>query len=287
MLPHQKTIKKAPKIKEAANLSDYETMYKTFTWSQAEKELGISHHSVFNAASVAIDAHTETFRKNKIALYYQGEQGNKEEYTFTQLSEDSNKFANVLHAHGIDRGDRVFIFLPRIPELFIAFLGILKTGAIAGTLFSAFQEQALLDRLSNSEAKIVITNAALFPRIEKVRKHLPHLEKVILVERDAENLPKEKHIIYYKEEMDRAEKDFKVRNMEKDDAAFMLYTSGTTGKPKGVLHRHLAVIQEYISAKWVLDLREDDVYWCTADPGWVTGIAYEILGSWANGSSTV
>ncbi len=220
-------------------------------------------------------------------MYYEGDAGNKEQYTFTQISELSSKFANVLASHGVKRGDRVFLFLPRIPELFISFLGILKTGAIAGTLFSAFQEQALLDRLENSEAKVLITNTALFARVQKVWKDLPHLEKVIIVERDAKELPKSKKIIYFHKELETASRDFNVRLMHPDEPAFMLYTSGTTGKPKGVVHQHLAIVQEYITAKWVLDLKDDDVYWCTADPGWVTGIAYEILGSWANGAATV
>ncbi|MCL5970290.1 MAG: acetate--CoA ligase [Patescibacteria group bacterium] len=286
MLP-QRLIKKDAKLREKANLPDYKKAYKNFSWSDAKKELSILSGYTLNAAHIAIDTHVNTYRKNKIALYYEGESGNKEEYTFKQISEVSNKVANMLKAHGVNKGDRVFIFLPRIPELYFSFLGILKLGAIAGTLFSAFQEQALLDRLSNSDAKILITNAALFPRVEKIWKSLPRLEKVIIVERDAKELPKNRKVLYFGKEVSKGSIDFKVRNMNENDSAFMLYTSGTTGKPKGVLHRHLAILQEYMTAKWVLDLKEDDVYWCTADPGWVTGIAYEILGSWANGASTV
>jgi len=285
MLSNKKIIKKGKNIK--ANLQNYEKMYKTFSWDTAKKELSIVANHKLNAAHIAIDAHTQSYRKNKVALYYEGELENKEEYTFTQISENSNKVANVLKENGIKKGDRVFIFLPRIPELYFSFLGILKTGAIAGTLFSAFQEQALLDRLSNSQAKMLITNAILFPRVQKILKQLPRLEKIIIVERDAKELPRGRNIIYFNKEVNQAGRDFHVKQMKENDSAFMLYTSGTTGKPKGVLHRHLAILQEYMTAKWVLDLKEDDVYWCTADPGWVTGIAYEILGSWANGASAV
>ncbi|MDO8658318.1 MAG: acetate--CoA ligase [Candidatus Levybacteria bacterium] len=287
MLTNKQTIIKDKNIKEKANLPDYEKMRRNFSWNDVKKELAILSNHKLNAAHIAIDIHTKTYRKNKLALYYEGESGNKEEYTFTQISENSNKVANILKNHGVKKGDRVFIFLPRIPELYFSFLGILKTGAIAGTMFSAFQEQALLDRLSNSQAKILITNSILFPRVEKIWKSLPRLEKIIVVERDANELPKGSKIIYFGKEMEKAKREFHVRQMNEEDSAFMLYTSGTTGKPKGVLHRHLAILQEYITAKWVLDLKEDDVYWCTADPGWVTGIAYEILGSWANGSSAV
>ena len=287
MLISKQIITKDKKIKEKANLPDHEKTYRNFSWNDIKKELSILSNHKLNAAHIAIDMQTKTYRKNKIALYYEGETGNKEEYTFTQISQSSNRVANILKNHSVNKGDRVFIFLPRIPELYFSFLGILKTGAIAGTMFSAFQEQALLDRLLNSQAKILITNASLFPRVEKIWKSLPHLEKIIIVERDAKELPKGKKIIYFNKETEIAGKDFHVRQMDENDSAFMLYTSGTTGKPKGVLHRHLAILQEYITAKWVLDLKEDDVYWCTADPGWVTGIAYEILGSWANGASAV
>lgn len=287
MLPVKKIITKDKKAIDKANLQNYDRARKSFTWKAVEKELALLAHNKLNAAYIAVDRHTLTYRKNKIAMYYEGNAGNKEQYTFTQISELSNKFANVLTKNKVKRGDRVFLFLPRIPELFISFLGILKTGAIAGTLFSAFQEQALLDRLANSEAKVLITNATLFARVQKVWKDLPHLEKVIIVERDAKELPKSKKIIYFHKELETASREFNVRLMHPDEPAFMLYTSGTTGKPKGVVHQHLAIVQEYITAKWVLDLKDDDVYWCTADPGWVTGIAYEILGSWANGAATV
>ncbi len=283
----KKIIKKEKKLIESANLPDYEKEYKKFSWKEAEKELAHLANHKLNAAYIAVDRHAETFRKNKVALYYEAENGEREEYTFAQLSDLSNQFANVLLKHGVNRGDRVFIFLPRIPQLYISFLGILKIGAIVGTLFAAFQEEGLLDRLSNSEAKILVTDANLFPRVKKIWPKLPHLEKIILVEGKEKNLPKERKIIYFQKEMENADKDFKVRLMDKNDSAFMLYTSGTTGKPKGVVHRHLAVLQQYLTAKWCLDLKEDDVYWCTADPGWVTGIAYGILGSWANGISSV
>ncbi|KKW10506.1 MAG: Acetyl-CoA synthetase, partial [Microgenomates group bacterium GW2011_GWC1_49_7] len=157
------------------NLDDYEDARRRFSWQLARKELDWFEGRI-NAAYNAVDRHTHTWRKNKVALYWEDEAGNGKKYTFEELSILSNKVGNILKDFGVGRGDRVFLFLPRIPELYYCFLGILKVGAIAGTLFSAFQEQALADRLGNSDAKIVITTRELKARIDKVRKKLPDLK---------------------------------------------------------------------------------------------------------------
>lgn len=270
-------IKKPPSyFKLPPNLPDYERAYQTFNWSDAESEVEWFAGKKLNAAYNAVDRHAEGPRKNKVALYWEGEGGRKQKFTFDELSELSNKFANLLKELGVERGDRVFFFLPRVPELYFGFLGAVKAGAIAGTLFAAFGPQALLDRLENSGAKILVTNRDLRKRVEKVRKGLPKLKKIIEI--DSEKFQKD---------LEKASDGFKVAQMKPTDPAFMLYTSGTTGKPKGVVHTHRAIIQQHLTAKWVLDIREDDVYWCTADPGWVTGIAYEILGTWSCGAATV
>lgn len=253
------------------NLENYQSTYRSFSWSSVKKELDWFDGKL-NAAYNAIDRHSHTWRKNKIALYWEDEAGNKKKYTFEELAILSNKFGNLLKDFGVRRGDRVFIFLPRVPELYIAFLGILKIGAIAGTLFSAFQERALSDRLENSGACVVVTNMELKTRLDKVRRKLPELKHILTV--DTPDFIKS--LAHVSDELH-------VTQLNPDDYAFMLYTSGTTGKPKGVMHCHQAVMSEYMSAKWVLDLRDGDTYWCTADPGWVTGIAYEILGSWSVG----
>lgn len=265
-------VKKHPDPNNPLNLHDYDEVYRSFDWKSARKELDWFDGTKLNAAYNAIDRHTQTWRKNKIALYWEDEDGTTKQYTFEQLSLLSNKMGNILKDFGVNRGERVFIFLPRIPELYISFLGILKIGAIAGTLFSAFQEQALADRLGNSDAEVVITNTELKKRIDKVRYKLPALKHIITVDSDD-----------FMRSLEHASEELRVAHMDPDEYAFMLYTSGTTGKPKGVVHVHRAILQEHMTAKWVLDLRDDDTYWCTADPGWVTGIAYEILGSWSCG----
>lgn len=253
------------------NLEDYDRAVKEFTWTKARGDIDWFEGKL-NAAYNAVDRHTHTWRKNKVALYWEDEAGTQKKYTFEELSLLSNKIGNILKDFGVERGDRVFLFLPRIPELYFCFLGILKIGAIAGTLFSAFQEQALADRLANSETKILITTSELKPRVDKIRRKLPALEHILVVDEPS-----------FTKSVEHASDQLRVVHMDPDDYAFMLYTSGTTGKPKGVMHAHRAIIQEHVTGKWVLDLRDDDTYWCTADPGWVTGIAYEILGSWSNG----
>lgn len=269
------------KMLKEPNLKDYEKEYKKFKWKEAEKELAWFEKEKINAAYNAITRHALGKNKHKVALFWEGGEGQKESYTFLQLEEESNKFANVLKELGIKKGDRVFIFLPRIPQLYISFLGILKTGAIAGTLFSAFMEDALKDRLFDSGAKAIITTLELNARLDKIRKKLPELKHVIIV--GSEMCLVGKGNICYEAMMEKASKDFKVVETDQEDYAFMLYSSGTTGKPKGVIHAHKAILQQHMTAKWVLDLKEDDILWCTADPGWVTGIAYTILGSWSNG----
>jgi len=263
-------------FKATPNLLDYDKAYLSFSWKKYYNELEWFPGGKINAAYNSVDRHLKTWRKNKVALYWEGEDGSEKKFTFEDLSEISNQYANYFRNLAVNRGDRVFIFLPRIPELYLAFLGILKVGAIAGTLFSAFQEKALEDRLENSGAKVLVTSKELKLRVDKIRGKLKDLKEIVAVDD-----PK------FQKTLALCSNSFKIAQMAQTDAAFMLYTSGTTGKPKGVVHQHLAILQEHLTAKWILDMHDEDTYWCTADPGWVTGIAYEILGSWSNGVAAV
>lgn len=269
------------KLNRNVNLNNYNKIKKEFSWKKYYQELDWFEKGRINAAYNAVTRHALSTNKDKVALYWENQDGKKRKITFAELEKESNKFANVLTKLGIKKGERVFIFLPRIVETYIAFLGILKTGAIAGTLFQAFGDAALKDRLKNSGAKYLITDSKLVKRVYRVKRELPKLKRTILVDKR-----KTKEISYLKE-MAKASTEYKIKKMKPEEPAFMLYTSGTTGKPKGVVHSHLSILQQHLTAKWILDLKEDDVYWCTADPGWVTGIAYAILGNLSNAVSSL
>lgn len=248
------------------------------TTKQNSLQLGKS----FNAAVVALDRHISTHATQKI-LTVVSEDFKKREYTYQELSTISNQFANALVSLNVTKGDRVFLFLPRVVEVFVSFLGILKIGAIAGTLFSAFQEQALLDRLSDSEAKVIVTTQELFPRLERIWNKLPNLNYVILIDATTSK----DNVLSYTDLLEKQSPTFTPVLMKSSDPAFMLYTSGTTGKPKGIVHGHGAILQQYKTFQWAFEAKENDIYWCSADHGWITGITYEIMGPLANSVPTI
>ncbi|PGL69111.1 acetate--CoA ligase [Bacillus sp. AFS055030] len=264
------------------NLKNYEETYKNFKWEDVEKEFSWYTTQKYNVAFEAIDRHANSDRKDKVALYYKDDKRN-EKYTFEEMKINSNKAANVLKQFGdVEKGDRVFIFMPRQPELYFALLGALKLGAIVGPLFEAFMEGAVKDRLEDSEAKVLVTTPALLSRVPV--NDLPALKTIFLIGDDVEEGGK---FVDFKAHYKEAKTDFEITWLNRHDGLILHYTSGSTGKPKGVLHVQQAMIQHYQTGKWVTDLQKDDVYWCTADPGWVTGTSYGIFGPWLNGASNV
>lgn len=271
-----------PPVKGRHNLENYEELYQHFKWVQAEKDFSWHQTGKINLAYEAIDRHAENYRANKVALHY-FHPSRKETYTFKDLKKFSNKAGNVLKDVGnVNKGDRVFIFMPRSPELYFALLGAIKLGAIVGPLFEAFMEDAVKDRLYDSEAKVIITTPELVNRIPHTE--LPALETIFIVGENIQEDDKTKDFLHY---FQTASTELDIEWVDRKDGLILHYTSGSTGKPKGVLHVHNAMIQHYQTAKWVLDLQEEDVYWCTADPGWVTGTSYGIFGPWLTGSTNV
>jgi len=271
-----------PVQKGQFNLANYSKMYKSFEWSQVEKDFSWSDTGLINMAYEAIDRHANSEKRNKIALYYSDKQRN-EEYTYQDIKVNSNKSGNVLkNQAGVKKGDRVFIFMPRSPEFYFVLLGAIKLGAIVGPLFEAFMMEAIRDRLLDSKAKVLVTTPDLLDRVPV--DELPHLNRVIIVGNNVEE--DECHIDFYKN-MKIASKELEIEWLDREDGLVLHYTSGSTGKPKGVLHVHNAMIQHYQTAKWVLDLRDDDIYWCTADPGWITGTSYGVFAPWLAGATNV
>lgn len=263
------------------NMKSYEEERAGFNWESVEQAFSWSRSGKVNIAYEAIDRHAEGTRKDKIALYYSDDKRD-EKYTFEEMKANSNRFGNVLRRLGIEKGDRVFIFMPRTPELYFALLGAIKVGAVVGPLFEAFMETAVKDRLEDSGATAIVTTPALLPRVPA--DQLPQLKHVILVGDQIE--PGEGRVDFHKE-MASASEELDIEWVDREDGMIIHYTSGSTGKPKGVFHVHNAMIQQYYTGRIVLDLKEDDVYWCTADPGWVTGTSYGIFAPWLNGATNV
>jgi acetyl-CoA synthetase len=273
------------KVGLAPNLELYEQTYASFDWSDAKSEIDYFAQGKLNAVYNALDRQLVLGRRNKVALYAIDVNEQLHKYTYQELADMANRLGNALKGLGVRKGDRVFIFLPRIPELYAATLAVAKIGAVAGPLFSAFGPDALKDRLLDSEAKIVITNTALKTKIDEVKHQLPDLEHVIVC--GAQERTLDEGEISYDRLVAGASDQLQCQAMDPEDPLYILYTSGTTGKPKGVVHVHNDIIGHHMTSKWVLDIKEDDIYWCTADPGWVTGTVYGIFGPWSNGASLV
>ncbi|KQU59291.1 acetyl-CoA synthetase [Bacillus sp. Leaf406] len=275
-------VEALPVTKGDYNLADYDQAYESFDWKEVEKEFSWSETGRVNLAHEAIDRHADTHRKNKVALYYRDPERN-EKYTFADMKKLSNQAGNVLKNFGdVEKGDRVFIFMPRSPELYFSILGAIKLGAIVGPLFEAFMEGAVRDRLEDSGAKVLVTTLELLERVPV--DELPELKHVFLI---GDGVKEDDVHIDFMAKFKDASKKLSVEWVDREDGLILHYTSGSTGKPKGVLHVHNAMLQHYQTSKWVLDLQEEDVYWCTADPGWVTGTSYGIFGPWLAGASNV
>ena len=266
------------------NLPDVEAAREGFRWESMFGELDWLPGGFLNKAHECIDRHANGPRAQKTALIWVGKDGEEERYTFADLRDGSNRFANVLKGLGMQRGDRVFLFTERLPELYIALFGVLKVGAVAGPLFSAFGPDPVRDRMADSGAKLLVTQPELRRRIAGILPELPALEKIVVVNKGGRDPgPLVGNDLSYEALMAEASTSFEIEKTSMYDSSVIHYTSGTTGKPKGAVHRHQAIVQQYATGKWVLDLHEDDLYWCTADPGWVTGTSYGMFAPWSNG----
>ena len=267
------------------NIGSYEDRYKSFDWKLSEQELEYGKNGQYNIGYYCSDRICEKGFGSKLALIWEGFTGEIKKYTYDDIRAYSNTTAKFLQDQGVKPGDRVCLFMDKIPELYICFLGILKMGAIAQPLFSAFGEESLITRLDDAKTKAVLTTRKHAGKVRRIRKDLPELATIIIVDADDKPL-NAGEAAFAMEKLPRVEK-FDIVKVEPETASVLHYTSGTTGKPKGAQHVHNSLVAQYITAKWVLDLKPEDIYWCTADPGWVTGTSYGIIGPWANGVTQV
>jgi acetyl-CoA synthetase len=247
------------------------------SWDEARRGLSGLPGGGLNIAHEAVDRHAAGARADRVALRWLGAQGARREITYRELAALSNRFANVYRSLGVRKGDAVFVLCGRIPELYAAVLGGLKCGAAVSPLFAAFGPEPLKTRINLGRGKVLVTTEALHERkVKKVAGGMYTLEHVLMVDSaEARSM------------LESASDRFEIEPTTPDDVSFLHFTSGTTGMPKGALHVHGAVVMHYATGKGALDLHDDDVFWCTADPGWVTGTSYGIVTPLVHGVTSV
>ncbi len=268
-----------------ANLKDYEHAAGTFVWSDARRLLDGLPDGGLNIAYEAIDRHVKHGRGAKVALRWIGQTGIVREFTYEALRLQTNRFANLLRSLGIEKGERVFSLLGRTPELYIAALGTLKAGCVFCPLFSAFGPEPIRSRMEIGEAAALITNAAFYRRkVAAQRGELASLRHVLIADPGAA-LPE--GTLDLPAMLEKSSDSFEIVHTSPEDLALLHFTSGTTGRPKGAIHVHEAVVAHHITGRYALDFHPDDVFWCTADPGWVTGTSYGIISPLTNGLTMI
>lgn len=263
------------------NLTDYAARRLDFDFAQAQADFTWHETGRVNIVFEAVDRHVAQGRGDNKALFFWD--GNREEsHTFSSLKEESCRLARALRGLGVAKGDRVAVFLPRCPELYVTFLGAARIGAVVVPLFEAFMEDALGDRLHDSGAKVLVTAPGL---ADRVPGGLPDLKIKIMVDKSGGALP-QGYLSWHSEVCGVSADDIIVW-VEGEDPLFILFASGADGRPRGLVHVHNTMVGLAVTARWVHDLKPGDTYWCTADPGWITGIAYGFLAPWLLGIPVV
>jgi acetyl-CoA synthetase len=270
------------------NLMNYDAERARFSWDRARRELdGLPGGRGLNIAYEAVDRHAAGPLRDRIAIRWLGKDGAEQDLTYAQLRELTNRFANVLRSLAVGSGDRVYALMGRAPELYVAALGTLKNRGVFCPLFSAFGPEPIRARMSIGQAKVLITTPLLYQRkVAAIRDQLPDLQHVLLVG-DGGGPAALADTGDYATLMASASPAFEIAPTDPEDPVLLHFTSGTTGMPKGALHVHAAVVAHHITGKLALDLHADDVYWCTADPGWVTGTSYGIIAPLTNGVTMI
>jgi len=289
MLETQRRIIKSPtQFRVAPNLGNYAEVRAAFSWEQASRALdGLPEAQGLNLAHEAVDRHALGARRNQLALRWLGKNGEILDYSYAHLSELTNRFANVLRQLGVAKGDRVYVLAGRIPELYVTALGTLKNRSVFCPLYSAFGPEPVRARIDIGQAKVLVTTRALFEKkIAAIRPALTSLEHILLIG-DQRQPAGVTGTLDFHALMRDASGQFRIGPTDPEDVALLHFTSGTTGKPKGAVHVHQAVVAHHVTGQLALDLHPNDIFWCTADPGWVTGTSYGIIAPLTNGVTSI
>jgi acetyl-CoA synthetase len=282
-----RTSEKGLAGKAQPNFPWYEALRREFSWKEAHSALtGLPGGKGINIGYECVDRHVLAGWGSKLALRWLGRDGKSKDLTYSNLQEASNRFANALNNLGVKRGERVFSLLGRVPELYITALGTWKIGAVFCPLFSAFGPEPVKARLLRGNARVLVATEQFYEKkVKPIRDQLPDLQHVLLLCEPNSRLPDRTDDFSVR--MSAASTQYEIPATREEDLALLHFTSGTTGFPKGAMHVHGAVLAHYWTGKLALDFHADDIFWCTADPGWVTGTSYGIIAPLANGITSI
>ena len=284
-MPFDTIVKTAANAGATPNLRDYDSTRNAFSWDSVRAELAGLPGGGVNIAHEALDRHLAEGRGDRLALRWIGKDDRIRDFTYADLVAASNRFANALAGLGLGGGDRVFCLANRLPDLYVAALGTLKNGSVFSPLFSAFGPEPVRARMEIGDARALVTTEALYRRkVAPWRDEMPGLQHVLLIGPTSGEFPGTTSVDTL---MAEASEEFEVADTGPEDMALLHFTSGTTGKPKGAIHVHGAVMHHYLTGKYALDLHPDDIFWCTADPGWVTGTSYGIIAPLLHGVTMI
>ncbi|MDE3147784.1 MAG: acetate--CoA ligase [Acidobacteriota bacterium] len=283
MMPGEVIVKTGD---SGANMADYARERESFTWSEARRALEGLPGGGLNMAHEALVRHARGPRRDHVALRCLGRGDERTDVTFAELDRGSNRFANVLSSLGVGPGERVFVLLPRDRELYEVALGTLKNRSVLCPLFAAFGPEPIRQRMEIGGASVLVTTATLYRhKVASLRDRLPALRHVLLAGEGTGDSAAD--TLDLAPLMEAAADEFLIGPTRPDDMALLHFTSGTTGTPKGAIHVHEAVVSHYVTGRLALDLHPEDVFWCTADPGWVTGTSYGIVSPLVHGVTTI
>lgn len=271
------------------NVLDYAAARATLSWAAARESLdGLPGGRGLNIAHEAVDRHAVGPRATHEAFRWLDRHGGRRTATYAELAAESSRFAHALRRLGVGRGDRLFTLLGRRPELYVAVLGALKNTSVVSPLFTSFGPEPIRQRLDRGDARVLVTSARLYrTKVAPVRDQLPSLDHVVLLDAERTDVEDDRGVVRFEELMADAPASFVIPPTDPEDMALLHFTSGTTGPPKGAVHVHGAVVAHHATAAWALDLHPGDVFWCTADPGWVTGTSYGIIAPLTHGVTSV